>query len=688
MVKAESKLKKFFVKYNFALTVCLCLVLACLNLFVSKYFMYAYLIVILIAAMFYDVNKVTVLCLISIFGFQFLHVWGLSQFTIGYTVICLRKILINKQKLDKTFIFPVAVFVCMTLLFVFVNFQLKNWKTIAQVLLPLFISIEVYFLRNDFKLDKVIKHSVYLLFFICTISVVMLLTKLESNKILYHDAVGVNRFRGLTGHENSLAIFSILYMAFCLLLFFKKKVSIIEFYLVELILSMLGLSTKSKMFLILFLLLLICYFVKQFRKNGKNELLELSIFMMFAGIIGMVFHNKLAEILGRFTGYFNDSSFFDMITTGRVEIWKHYLNLWIATPVTIFFGIGGSYQDSYINYSHNQYVEILCKFGIVGFALVFAFAIYFIVITKKRFKYGLENFIPICFIVLIAMMELLNSSIAGIILIIFCVSSFNYVGNSPKPKCDNVIPKIIHYIWFGEEKIPDKAQELIKSWQEKLPDYKFMFWNEDVFKIDSAPEYVKQAYKSKKFAFVSDYVRLYALYKYGGIYLDTDVEVVKKFDDLLNNSFFIGREDAVYLSTSVIGAVKENEIVAALLRGYEDRKFVNTDGAPILVTNVETISQYLKCMYDYDFVNTDQFFDDCSIYKREKFSPKNYMTRKIIKSKNTYSIHYFDASWEDTYKSKFKRAIVFIMRTLPANCSNALVDEYKKIQFLLKNIKE
>ena len=118
------------------------------------------------------------------------------------------------------------------------------------------------------------------------------------------------------------------------------------------------------------------------------------------------------------------------------------------------------------------------------------------------------------------------------------------------------IPKIIHYCWFGKKDKPELVKRCIKSWENNLNDYKIIEWNEDTFDINSN-KFVKQAYEAGKFAFVSDYVRVYALYNYGGIYMDTDVEVYRTFSkDILKNESFWGFEEKNFIATSTIGAKK------------------------------------------------------------------------------------------------------------------------------------
>ena len=124
----------------------------------------------------------------------------------------------------------------------------------------------------------------------------------------------------------------------------------------------------------------------------------------------------------------------------------------------------------------------------------------------------------------------------------------------------NKIPKIIHYCWFGKKEKPNIVKKCISSWKVILKDYEIIEWNEENFDI-SSNNFVRQAYENGKFAFVSDYVRVYALYNYGGIYLDTDVEVFKNFDPLLNNESFWGFEEKNFIATSTIGAQKNNKFI-------------------------------------------------------------------------------------------------------------------------------
>ncbi len=205
------------------------------------------------------------------------------------------------------------------------------------------------------------------------------------------------------------------------------------------------------------------------------------------------------------------------------------------------------------------------------------------------------------------------------------------------------IPKIIHYCWFGKGEKPAIVTKCINSWKVHLPDYQFIEWNEDNFDLHSHT-YVSEAYQARKFAFVSDYVRAYALYHYGGIYLDTDVEVFKKFDDLLDHESFWGFEQENYIATSTIGAKKGNKLIELFLDSYQNKTFFNEDGSLNEVTNVAIISQILekkslKLNGEYQNLAGNAF------YPQTYFSPYDYINCRKFFSKDTYAIHHFYKSW-------------------------------------------
>lgn len=206
------------------------------------------------------------------------------------------------------------------------------------------------------------------------------------------------------------------------------------------------------------------------------------------------------------------------------------------------------------------------------------------------------------------------------------------------------IPKIIHYCWFGNNKKPKKTIKIIKEWEKKLPDYKFIEWNEQNFDISKSCNFVKEAYYKKKWAFVSDYVRLYALREYGGIYLDTDVQILKKFDEYLDLKMFISQESDVSLCTAVIGAEKENKIISGFLNTYEKAKFIENNKSNE-TPNSELIKNYLMKIYGPIQYDLEYTFDNIKIFPQTYFCGKNIHNYELLVTDNTVCIHNLDATW-------------------------------------------
>ena len=140
-----------------------------------------------------------------------------------------------------------------------------------------------------------------------------------------------------------------------------------------------------------------------------------------------------------------------------------------------------------------------------------------------------------------------------------------------------MIPKIIHYCWFGGKELPELAQKCIATWEEQCSEYQIMRWDETTFDIQSNP-YVKEAYENKKFAFVTDYVRLWAIYHYGGIYMDTVVEGCRSIDAFLDEHAFSGFESYTDVPTGIMAGEKDSPIYRELLDYYTDRHFVKENG--------------------------------------------------------------------------------------------------------------
>ena len=231
-----------------------------------------------------------------------------------------------------------------------------------------------------------------------------------------------------------------------------------------------------------------------------------------------------------------------------------------------------------------------------------------------------------------------------------------------------MINKTIHYCWFGRNKKSGLIENCIESWKKYLPNYEIIEWNEENFDIDSNL-YVSEAYKAKKWAFVSDYVRLWALYNYGGLYFDTDVEVLKGFDVFLSEHAFSGYESNNSLTTAVIGAEKGDKLINKLLDYYTDRHFDLGNGLYDTKTNTDSISEQM-ISWGMHLNGRKQTFNGFTVYPQIYFCPNNFTRIWNKPSPKSYAIHHFDQSWRakdanhTSLKGRIKRYIVGVARNL------------------------
>lgn len=206
------------------------------------------------------------------------------------------------------------------------------------------------------------------------------------------------------------------------------------------------------------------------------------------------------------------------------------------------------------------------------------------------------------------------------------------------------IPKKIHYCWFGGAPLPRLAKKCMKSWKKYCPDYEIICWNEHNFDI-SCNQYVKEAYEAGQWAFVSDYVRLKTVYEYGGIYFDTDVELIKPVEPLLSGKGYMGFDEKGIVATGLgFAAEAGNEIIGEMLKDYDHIHFVLPDGSydmtPCPDRNTETLVRL-----GMDIENTNQTFMNMKFLPQDYLCPMDYYTGRTKKTENTYSIHHYCASW-------------------------------------------
>ena len=218
-----------------------------------------------------------------------------------------------------------------------------------------------------------------------------------------------------------------------------------------------------------------------------------------------------------------------------------------------------------------------------------------------------------------------------------------------------MIPKIIHYCWFGHAPLPLSARKCIASWHTYFPDYEIKEWNEENFDIGIIP-YVKEAYTAKKYAFVSDFARFWILYRYGGIYFDTDVEVIRSMDDIVSKGPFMGCEQNYMKSVFDfrinpgvgMGSIPGMGIYRELLDLYAGLHFVYSS------TNLKIVVEHTTELFmNHEIKKCGDgilYASGVYIYPADFFSPKSYVTKKIKITENTRTIHHFAGTWQPWWK--------------------------------------
>lgn len=251
-----------------------------------------------------------------------------------------------------------------------------------------------------------------------------------------------------------------------------------------------------------------------------------------------------------------------------------------------------------------------------------------------------------------------------------------------------MIPKVIHYCWFGGNPLPKLAKKCIKSWRKYCPDYEIIRWDESNYDISSAPLYVRQAYEAKKWAFITDYVRLYAMTTYGGIYMDTDVEVVKPLDQFLHHQAFSGFESETDIPTGIMACEKDFSLFVEFLKYYDTASFYNKDGSMNMTTNVKIMTDI--CL-QHGLIQNNQYqvVDGFALYPKDVFCPLNY-SDELNRTEQTATIHWFSGSWcpeekrkkrEQRLKAKEKADRREFWRYLPNRIVQKLLGEEKYRRF-------
>ena len=228
-----------------------------------------------------------------------------------------------------------------------------------------------------------------------------------------------------------------------------------------------------------------------------------------------------------------------------------------------------------------------------------------------------------------------------------------------------MIPKVIHYCWFGRKPLPSLAIKCIESWKKYLPDYEIKEWNEDNFNVNIIP-YTQEAYEASKYAFVSDYARFWILYRYGGLYFDTDVEVIKPMDDIIARGSFMGCETMADGLTAIsvapglgLGATSELSLYKEILDVYSKLHFIEKDGSYNLKTVVSYTTEILF-KHGLRDSNDIQKCADVWVYPIEYFCPVSVKDGKLRITDNTRSIHHYSQSWQSPVRKYGRKTILLI----------------------------
>ena len=231
-----------------------------------------------------------------------------------------------------------------------------------------------------------------------------------------------------------------------------------------------------------------------------------------------------------------------------------------------------------------------------------------------------------------------------------------------------MIPKQIHLCWLSGDPYPPKIEKCLASWKKFLPDYEVILWDTKRFDLEAVP-WVKQAFEAKKYAFAADYIRFYALYNYGGIYLDSDVEVLRSFDPLLELPYFAGAETAGTIEAAVLGAEKGCDWIKQGLDYYEGRSFIRPDGSYDIRMLPEIMQEQipkLKPIVKHEgggIPSLKQQNPDAAVYilPSDYFSPKVFDSRKVMLTPDTYAIHHYQNSWFSPKALAYYRTRTFLI---------------------------
>lgn len=575
---------------------------------------------------------------------------------------------------------------------------LRYW---GSLVIGICVVIIAYYYRKDINFKELAFSFIIGFLFSCFLGVFRNISRLPTmvGDFYYYG----ERLTAAYINPNVLMGEGALCLAMIMILFLNKKIEIM-FYPALVLVTSLILFTRSKVGLILILLLYICFVVILFcgKLTRKQVFKNIFIFLLMVATLGVYYKKPIQQIINRISDSVettenntkkenetgdsgnNSNSFrgedyvislgdkklnLTELSTGRFDIWKTYLKASTKNINTFLWGYGvgapfiGEWQGWIGWQPHNTFIQALYYVGAFGLFLILLLLL--LSISKNKLKrFNISSILMLIALGLyLSDLEFFSFRL-GIYMILLYASlgkdiEENENGSTKQQKEKQFIPKTIHYIWLGSNPLPKTIQKCIESWKTMCPDYEVKRWDESNLNIDCC-KYCRQAYDAKKYAFASDVLRFYILYKEGGIYLDVDVELLKPLDELLYNHAFMGFEQKGALNPGLIlGAEKNCKLIKDIYETYQNDDFIMKDGSCNLNTICIRTTDYLT-KKGLRLNNEMQLIDDTVIYPTEFFCPLSPITDKKEITKKSFAIHLYYASWFNR-KAKMKKEIKKIL---------------------------
>lgn len=423
----KSKLAYFWEQYSYIFAFALCLILIVASAFVPA-LAYLALIVFVASACYFDANKTFGLLFLFLFTEIILSsfVFTAFIFVFGFGAVLFKAIKAKRIKWEKSLIIPLS---CIGIIFImcfFVHNVTENFSIVPfRYVIILLALLSIHILRDEFDIKEIFRLFYIALFSTCLASAIFIFPNPTGITSFVSDEYEYFRFKGLTGHPNTLYAYPLCAIGMAIFLYFKEKINLVEFLFVVFVSMGIGFVTWSKAFLLIAAIAALIFFIYSFKKGSNYVFVEILIILSITGLGYLLFKEQLIKLYDRFFISFTDS-IFNMLTTGRYEIWIYYANLWAENALNIIFGIGANFLDpsdinNPLNYVHCAYLDILVKFGVIGTITIGVFIGYLIYkMPKNNLKF--INFIPLIIIMLnMVDEEFMSSKIIALLVAIMCL---------------------------------------------------------------------------------------------------------------------------------------------------------------------------------------------------------------------------------------------------------------------------